>query len=221
MKSRFSHNIKSKPRTNRRRRTRLATTGNTELSQINNTPIQTRVFRYYSATIGNATASAFTVADLLAMLVTCINADSTAVPLIQAFRLRRVGVSAVLSGSTGSSGVTFGWRGPNVPTITETIFAGVGTPNSRSYYPPSHAISVGQWYDRAATSVTLFQLETYSLDSGESHIYLDIDLEYILADGATTPLTLSANATYSGVAVLSLPLGSNTWIPLGLNTVHT
>lgn len=195
--------------------------GNVDLPHINQKPIQTRCIRYAAnGTLVSGTPEVFAVADLRAILGAVTNASTVYTPLIDSFRVRRIGYSAILSGTAGSANITFAWEGPNVPDISDTSFVGVSIPITRSYYPPPNSSSEW-WYDNGATSVNLFSILYSDENATQVTLYLDIDFEYILQDGVQTTLTLSANATYTGLAVIALPLGSSTFTPVGLSTVHT
>jgi hypothetical protein len=162
------------------------------------------------------TVYTFSVDDFRAMMLVVINATTTAVPLIDSFRVRRIGYSALLDGASGSANVTFAWEGPNVPDISDTSFVGVGVPITRSYYPPPQS-SAGWWYDNGATSVNLFSIsQLTSGTSGEANVYLDLDFEYIIQNGAQTTVSLSINATFTGIAYARLPRTTSVFEPVSL-----
>jgi len=199
-------------------RNRPTTLGSVDLPHINQKPKQTRCLRYVATSA--TTQIVVAVADLRGMIGAVTNASTLFIPLIDSFRLKRVGISAVLSGATGAGTVTFAWEGPNVPDIADTSYVGVAVPTTRSYYPPPDT-SVGWWYDNGATSVNLFSIQTSAVDSGDTTVFLDIEFEYIIQDGASSTLTLSANASFTGIAYPRLPLTSSSLVPVQLNTVTT
>ncbi len=194
--------------------------GGVDLPHINQKPIQTRCIRYEAENMVSGTVYTFSVADLRAMMLAVVSGTAVATPLIDSFRVRRVGYSGVLSGATGTAFLTFAWEGPNVPDISDTSFVGVGVPITRSYYPPPNTSS-GWWYDNGATSVNLFSISQTSNDSGEANVYLDIDFEYILQDGAASTINLLINATFTGIAYARLPLTQIIFAPAALNAVTT
>jgi len=213
--------IRRKNRRNLGRRSRNPPTlGGVDLPHINQKPVQTRCIRYYgSPNFTSGTAVNFSVADIRSILGAVTNTSTTFVPLIDSFRIRRIGYSAVLQGTAGSATVSFAWEGPNVPDIQDTTFIGIGVPITRSYYPPPNT-SVSWWYDNGATSVNLFSVLYTGIASGIADVYLDIDFEYIIQDGASAPITLAVAATYTGIAVIELPVGTQVFVPVGLSTVH-
>jgi hypothetical protein len=213
---RFKSN--NRTRTRRRKGKTVTRLGDVDLPKIQQKPIQGRCLRYLGTSV--TTQSTIAVADLRGMIGTTINATTTYVPLIDSVRLKRVGISAILSGTTGTGSVKFSWEGPNVPDIAETSFVGVSVPITRSYYPPD-GTSTSWWYDNGATSVDLFSIQTASGDSGDVNVYLDIEFEYIIQDGAQTALTLTTNPGFTGIAYARLPLTQTIWVPLSLNAVTT
>ncbi len=213
--NRGTKRVRNAHKSNRRGRG-ITTLGSVDLPHINQKPIQTRCIRYVGTTV--TTRSTLAVADIRSAIGVVINATTNYVPIIDSFRIRRVGISALLSGTTGSGAVTFAWEGPNVPDISDTSFVGNAIPITRSYYPPPNT-SCSWWYDNGATSVDLFSIIASPVDSGDVTIFLDIDLEYIIQDGTQTALALTANPGFTGVAYLRLPATQTTWVPLGLNAV--
>ncbi len=220
-KNRNSNNKRS----NRSRRNRVGgrpptRLGGVDLPHINQKPIQTRCMRYQSDTMVSNILYNISVNDIRAMILAVVTGSANAIPLIDSFKIRRIGYSAVLSGDVGSAYVTFAWEGPNVPDISDTSYVGVGVPTTRSYYPPSGSSS-SWWYDNGAPSVELFSLSQSSLDSGAAIVFLDIDFEYILQNDAVTTVNLAASAGITGVAYANLPLTQTVFVPAALYAVTT
>lgn len=194
--------------------------GGVDLPHINQKPIQTRCMRYQSDGMTPNTVYVFSVNDMRALLLATTTGSSTAIPLIDSFKVRRVGYSAVLSGATGSAAVTFAWEGPNVPDISDTSYVGVGVPTTRSYYPPE-ITSTGWWYDNGAPSVELFSLTQTGLNAGVASIYLDLDFEYILQNGQVTTVNLATASGLTGIQYPGLPLTTLAFVPTNLSVVET
>ncbi len=194
--------------------------GGVDLPHINQKPIQTRCMRYQSDSMISNILYQISVNDIRAMILAVTTGSANAIPLIDSFKVRRIGYSAVLSGSVGSAYITFAWEGPNVPDISDTSYVGIGVPTTRSYYPPPESSS-GWWYDNGAPSVELFSLSQSGLSSGEANVFLDIDFEYILQNDAVTTVNLASSSPITGVAYAMLPLTQTVFQPAGLYPVQT
>ncbi len=176
--------------------------------------------RYQSDSMISGIEYHIAVKDIRAMILAVVTGTTLAIPLIDSFKVRRIGYSAVLSGAVGSAYVTFAWEGPNVPDISDTSYVGIGVPTTRSYYPP-HESSSGWWHDNGAPDIELFSITQTSLDSGTANIFLDIDFEYILQNDAVIPLTLATTSSITGIAYAMIPVTQTVFQPAGLFPVQT
>jgi hypothetical protein len=96
--------------------------------------------------------------------------------------------------------VTFAWNGIfNAPDNLITDRGTASSPACIKVKPPINT-TAAMWFDPNSPGFTsaLFTIQC------PSNTVLDIDFEYILGNGTTTPLVLSANAADTGVMYLEL-----------------
>jgi len=185
-------------------------------NDIKQIPIHNRVIRFY---VNGAATQATTPLDLLSLVGTVTNGSTTYVPLYSSFRLRRVSMYFVPTSNLGTETnlLTFSWAGTqNAPDNLLTDRGTATQPACIKVRPIPDSLS-SMWFDRSSSSVgnTIF---TTNCPIGT---ILDIDFEFVLTTSAIATLTLSANATYTGGAMLTLYNGGAIWQPEGFSIIHT
>lgn len=180
------------------------------LPDINNKPIQTRCVRY----IGSTTSATFNSQDIRCFAGSVVSGSTGYYPILQGFKLIRVGLTLVCDSSTSAGFVTFSWDGANSPDVEHTMIIGPGFPNHRSFWPPL-ATTAWDWHDATDTTTNIF---TLICDDGSIKIFLDLEFEYVIADGAITNVPLTTTAGLTGIVYRTLPITGLTFMPVGLNT---
>ncbi len=207
-------NISKKQRKGRRskRRKNAREVGFVYIPEINVKPIQTRCFRYAGAF--NNTA-AFQVDDFQNMLGWVTNASTTFYQLIDSFRLKRIGITLyAISSTAGIAPVTITWTGDNGVNVVDTMLVGNSMPNHQSFRPPEGS-TAWLWQDTTSSTVGMMSIVSSSTNI---EIFLDVELEYIVQDGAAiSGGPLGVAATFTGVA--SRKCGSNLFTAVGLSSV--
>jgi len=171
-------------------------------------PIQSRVIRFNAS----STAQAVRPLDLLKMLVMTTSGSTTAYEVMQAIRIRRISMYWVNSGGDfGNNNVflSFQWSGAtNASDILITDRGTATEPACIKVVPPRDSIA-SMWFDAnsPAFSNTLFTVTC------PQNTIIDIDFEYIFSNGVTSTVTLNANATTTGGAIIGLFTGH--WVPDG------
>ncbi len=208
-------NIKRRQRNNKRmnkskqsgRRRRAGQEGNliTRINprfpnDIKMLPIHNRAFRY------NCTAQTdfqVTPQMLLKQLVATVSGSTAAFTIIGSVRLRRISIYSVLSNGdfgTATQELVFQWLG-NLNTPSNLI-TDRGTPTSPAcikVVPPRES-RAGMWFSVSTTDYT----QPYFQFSCPINTILDIDVDYIINNGASLAVTLSGAASTTGVAFLNM-----------------
>lgn len=167
-------------------------------------PIHNRVFRF--SCTGVQTASAITPTSLLKLLFAATNTSTSAIPLIGSVRLRRISLYNVPSTNdfgTGSSELIFQWG--NVLNTPGNLITDRGTatvPACIKCMPPKDT-RAGMWYSVGTTDVTA-NLFTFTCPA---NTVLDIDIDFILAWGTVTAITLHTGASTTGIGIYTLGTG--------------
>lgn len=206
-------NNNNRNNSNNNRRNNTNSTNNT-LSSINNQPIQTRCIRYS----GNpSSATVFDVKDLTSVLLAVTNTSTAAIPLFETVRLRRVKVTCLSDDGSNSGFLSFMWNGEREPNSKSTILYSPGYPTSQNFYPPEGSLA-GFWVSQETTETdtSLFTIDT---SDNTVMIVLDFEISYVIVNGASEAFTLSAAATFSGIAALAIPVGSEIFLPMDLSAV--
>jgi hypothetical protein len=203
--------VRNKRRKNRKGGDRL---GMTLLSDINNRPIQTRVFRYFGSLNSRVT---FTSQDLSSIMGAVTSGATTFYPLIDGFQISRVGITLLPNNTTSAGTVSFSWSGLNAPDNRHTMLVANSIPYHQSFIPVE-GTSAWFWWDNTSSTTNLFQVA--STLSSDVLIYIDFDIKYVLNTGATTSVALTANATFTGIGYRQLPIGNLEFSPADLDTVH-
>jgi len=176
-------------------------------------PIQSRVIRYVTNSL--AANSGYGPRQLINTILWCTNGSSTAYPIIEAVRLRRISMYYAPSNFDSSpDNFAFRWVNQNLP---DNLLSKTGTPFSPAVLklvPPLNSLAA-MWYDQANVSFTT-PLPFCEL-TGATGTIIDIDFDYIIGEGTSTSLTLSANATFTGLGYLE-PI-SMTLLPVGLTNL--
>jgi len=191
------------------------TLGGVLLTRVNNKPIMRRTIRYecQGLTTTSWTCNSENIRDAIGHV---ISGNTNYYPIFESIRLRRVGVSAQLSGTTGTGVVDFSWKGDHSPQIFDTTYVAIGVPTTRNYYPPS-GTSSSWWYDLNATADDLFIVQAGAYNSGVLVIFVDVDFEFILNDGFVTASTITAPG-FTGLAARRFNTASITAVGLqGVN----
>jgi len=183
-----------------------------ELPEINNKPIQTRCIRYYGTLNGT---SIWKSSDILAFVGFTNSGATPYYPLLDSFKLIRVGVILLPDGASSAGTVSFTWNGANAPEIRETMLVTNAVPFQKSFYPMV-ATSAWEWWDNSSTASDLFSLR--STLSTDCQIYLDIEIQYILNTGAIASVPLTTTSSVTGLVYRSLPITGLNFNPVDLDT---
>jgi hypothetical protein len=185
-----------------------------ELPPISNAPIQMRSMRY-AGTI--STSTDFRVADFTTILLSVVNGSTTAVKLFQAVLIKSVSVTCLPNSDANSGTFAFTWYGEREPDNVLTMFYSQGQPSRWTFTPPPESLA-GFWITQNTTT-TESSVFTLDPDNSTVKIILDLNFAYVLADGASGTLTISAPA-YTGIAARYMP-GSATdeLIPVGITAI--
>jgi len=184
-------------------------------NDIKQQPIHTRTIRYYVEGGGQSTLSP---AQILTAMVAVTNGSASAIPLYLAIKLRRISMYYVSSSGFGSNTnlLTLGWTGyQNAPDVLITDRGTLTQPACVKAVPPPNS-SASFWFDVNSTNVTE-PILSFNAPIGS---ILDLEFEFILATAAIAPITLSANATYTGLAMVSLLWTTAMLQPEGYPIIH-
>ncbi len=206
--------VRTKRSNKRRRNKRNARNASgiiTELPDINNKPIQTRCIRYSGTTTSELQMDS---QDLRCFCGATTSASTAYYPIAQSVLLKRVGITIMSDSSTTTGSVNFSWNGLNAPDVLHTLLVGPGFPNHRSFYP-QEGTSAWLWWDATSTTTELFGI---SATDSSITIFLDIEFEYVIADGAITNVALTTTASVTGLVYRQLPIGNPIFVPIGLST---
>lgn len=199
-----------------KRRNRMHTNTNTfTLSSVNMKPIQQRVFRYENVnTIPNNLS--FDIRDMRNLLGFVTAGATTFYPIIDSFRLRRIGLTILPGDSTaGSTWINFSWQGDNAPQVEETMLASNTVPCHMSFFPAISS-TAWDWHDDQGSNDALFSL---SLNNNSTTLILDIEMEYIINDGAVSSQTLNNASAITGISSRRIPILTEEMQSLGLASV--
>jgi hypothetical protein len=197
-------------RQNRRTTKRLNTKTNrrgyrqpNELSVINNAPVQTRCLRY----IGDIDAEvSFVYSDFTRMLVAVTSGSTQVISLFEAVKIQRVGVT-VLPNSAASAGTfSFTWSGDKSPHTIHTMLYSQGVPARWSFYPPEDSLAYF-WINQDTTGIDTATVFSMADSTGNVRIVLDIQFEYVLANGASATSTMTFVPTTTGISAPRMPVG--------------
>jgi hypothetical protein len=131
--------------------------------------------------------------------------------------VRLVGYS---EGIADPSFLSLTWNGDRSPSVLETTALAQALPAVLSLTPPSSSLA-SYWSLRGSDeSEILFTVDVGATSAVD--LFMDLHIEYVLANGATTEYTLSGSTISSaGVYYLTLPNDvSSGFSPVGLST-HT
>ncbi len=201
--------------TQRSRNISMHTGSISELSPINNCPIQVRAMRYMGTI---TTTTDFRVADMTTILLAVTSGSTSAIKIIEAFKLKSVAITCLPSSDTNSGTFAFTWVGEREPHTTQTMFYSQGQPSKWTFYPPEFSFA-SFWItqDTSETTSSLFLLDP---DNSVVKIVLDLNFEYVLCDGASSTITLSAAATFTGIAARVMPgAATDELVPVGIVSV--
>jgi len=138
-------------------------------------------------------------------------------PLIDSFKLRRVGITLLPGDSVGGAGFfSFAWQGDNAPEVRETFLVGNTTPNHMSFFPPEGS-TAWFWHDNQGSNEQLF-----SISNSQQYVYviMDIELEYIINDGGTANQALTLNSSFTGYGARNIPITSGEFMAVELAAVN-
>jgi hypothetical protein len=217
MNNKISKN-KNYKRANRKQNNIRNTNNSTfKITTINNTPIQQRCLRY-SGTITSSTA--VTSDGLLGLLVGTTNSSTATSNIFQSFRLIRVGITCLPSSATNSGTIAYSWvtdTDERLPATKETMYFSQGVPCKKNFYPPENSLA-GNWLDDS-------NAQLFTIDPSDSVVRLivDIQFDYVLAEGSSPGSALASAATFTGIGARYLDWasgGSDELIPVDMNLVN-
>jgi len=184
-------------------------------NDIKQQPIHTRTIRYYVQAGGQSTLSP---AQILTAMVAITNASTSAIPIYQAIKLRRISIYYVSTSGFGTNAnvLTLGWTGyQNAPDVLISDRGTLTQPACVKAVPPPNS-SASFWFDVNSTNV-IDPILSFNAPNGS---ILDLEYEFILATAAIAPITLSANAGYTGLGMLSLLPTTAFLQPEGYPIIH-
>ncbi len=179
-------------------------------------PVQQRVMRYQ---VNDNSGGSVTRGDLLNWVVQVTNASTTAVPLCESVKLNRIKVVTFADGGSDSFDVCLEWNGDRSPSTCTSVIGANALPSVINQVPPGDSLA-RYWSIRGIDeSEVLFTLIPPM--ASVANTYVDLHIEYVIADGAVTTETLSSAASLTGIAYLPLPNSVSTDMmqPVGLTTV--
>ena len=149
------------------------------------------------------------------MIGSVTSASTTYIPLIDSFKLKRVGMTIMPNSTTSAGYITFTWLGLNQPEIRETLIYASAIPAHASYYPYEGS-AASWWWDNTSTTTNLFSIRSVETDI---NIFLDIEFEYIIKTGAVSSVALTSPSSFTGVGYRVLPIGNLLFTPVDLDSV--
>jgi len=152
------------------------------------------------------------------MLLAVTSGSTTAIPLFTAVRIVRVGITCLPALDTNAGTFTFYWSGEREPHTAETMIYCNGEAMRRNFYPPEGSLA-GFWLTQNTTETesSVFNLDP---DNTTVKIVVDLEFEYVIADGTQSTRTLSVASAFSGIAAAKMPAAaSDELTPVGLNVV--
>jgi len=204
-------------RTNTRRKQkrngrRHESNGPISLPEVNNKPKQTRCVRYSGSLNGT---TLWHSSDILAFAGFTNSGATAYYPLLDSFRLNRVGITLLPDSASSAGTVSFVWNGFNAPEFRETMLVTNGVPFTRSFFP-TEGSSAWLWWDNSSTSTDLFSVR--SATGSEVIIIIDIEITYIINTGAITNVPLTTTSAVTGLVYRTLPISSPAFVPVDLDT---
>jgi hypothetical protein len=214
---RNANNRKHKNNNHTGKRIGRGKTGTSQLSVINNSPIQTRCLRY----IGTVTSSTgVSSGSLLGLIVSVTNSSTTASRILDSLKIQRVGITCLPASDTNAGTFTFAWTGEEqrTPDIRKTMIYSQGVPAHWNFYPPDGSLA-GYWVDSNDTSVIF----TMDPDNATVKLVVDLEFSYILGSGSLgSTYTLSIASSFNGLGYRYLDWaagGSSDLSPVDLDLV--
>jgi hypothetical protein len=180
---------------------------------IKSNPIFNRVIRYRVATAFQD--KNFNMSQIHAFMLWVTNASSAAFTVVNAVRIRRIVIYSVPTANFGATINEISFRWINLGNFESTITSRgtLSDPAKIVVQPPRNSL-IDRAFDvndpEISTSIANINAPVESL--------IDFHIQYTLLDGAGSANTLTANATFTGLAPVSI--SSGTLIPDGVtNTV--
>ncbi len=183
--------------------------------EIKSKPLINRVLRYRCGTA--FTDKNFSMQSLWGHMLWVTNASTAAFSVVDAIMLTRVVMYSVPSANFGGSANEISFRWANLGSFENTITSrGTLTDPAKIVAVPQPNSLVKRAFDASDSDLST----TIAIINMPAESIIDFHVTYTLLDGAGTSVTLSGNATFTGLAPVSISLG--TLIPDGTtNTVTT
>ncbi len=180
------------------------------MKQVESDPVYVRRFRFGPGTV-SATSSITT--SHLARILGSYNASSTSFnPLVDSFRIKHLELC-----DTAGAAIALELLGANNSKGQEKVDTGTTNMPSRVVFTEKELANSQAgwwWYQMYGTSTPLFSTVT----SNSSNAYLDVTLEFTLANGSVGPQTSTATGAAGNVYVNYLTAN---WIPItGFNSLN-
>jgi hypothetical protein len=174
-----------------------------ELTQINNKPKFTRVFRYETSYPSNSYA--FSRADMLNLQLAVTDSSTSTIRLLESVKLMGVKVS-YFGADDDASTLCFRWTGDRSPDVCYTGLSTLYQPFIRMYRPPVDSLAGFYTTENSEEAETLF-----AIDLGAGVAYIDFYVVVIYADGAPSAIapSLDSAATFTGIACAQIPSGAS------------
>jgi len=182
-------------------------------TDIKSNPIYSRVLRYR---VNSAfTDKNFNMGNLHAHMLWVTNASTAAFTVVNAIKLNRVVLYSVPSSNFGATVNELSFRWVNLGNFESTLTSrGTLSDPAKIVAVPSPQTLIDRAFDINDPEITT----TIMIINAPAESIIDFHVNFTLLDGAGTANTLSANATFTGLAPVSISLG--TLIPDGVtNTV--
>jgi hypothetical protein len=152
------------------------------------------------------------------ILLAVVSGSTTAIQIFEAVRLKRVGITCLPSSDTNSGTFGFQWIGDREPHTTHTMIYSQGVPAKWNFYPPEGSFA-SFWITQDTAGIDTISVFTLDPDNSTVKVVLDLEFEYVIADGGCQTVTISSAATFSGIAALTQPLNTDEFVPVDLQTV--
>jgi hypothetical protein len=178
------------------------------VNEIKNVPKITRVFRY-CGTLSQPIQ--VTSTNLFQIQLGVINGNSTAITLIQSFKLDMVKMYLMPASDTDAGFGYFSWVGSRTPESVHTISFAPAVPAKFSFQPPKDSFPA-MWFNiDTDTGETLFE---FDCSDATVEVILDIHMTICYGNGSTGTRSITA-PSFSGVACYEF----SGLVPLGLESV--
>jgi hypothetical protein len=179
------------------------------LTQINNKPKLSRVFRFQSTGFSKRT---ITRGELLSLQLAVTSSSTATTRLIESVRLDGVKITA-FGDDTEAFPICFEWVGDRCPDICYTGIATLFNPFVRMFRPPENSLA-GYW----TTSNSEESEELFAIDPDNAVMFVDLHVTIIYGDGAPTGTqpVLTGASSITGVITPQLPFGTTDYRPVGL-----